>query len=105
MTTPTEDTSSGDALIAHVMDQVEEAMNRRGITRRELSGLLDVTPGYVSHLLVHRNRNLTIQSVVKLAEVFGCTVDIRFIDPLEGKVEAGTSVEPEAPAMAVPTDD
>jgi DNA-binding Xre family transcriptional regulator len=75
MATPTI-ADPADDLITDVIGQIEAVMEARGISRSELATMMGVTPGYVSHLFVHKDRNLTIRSLVKLVEILDCTVTI-----------------------------
>jgi plasmid maintenance system antidote protein VapI len=69
-------TDPADDLITDVIGQIEAIMEARGVPRSELAQMMGVTPGYISHLFVHKDRNLTIRSIVKIAEALGCTVTI-----------------------------
>ncbi len=59
-----------------VMKQIEGEMDKRGLTRKWLADEMGVTPGYVSHLFVGRKRNMTLDTLVKMADALGMSVDI-----------------------------
>ena len=61
-----------------VIKQINEALDAGRMTKGELAERMGVTPGYVSHLLVGRKRNLTVETLVKLANALDLSLEINF---------------------------
>lgn len=88
-------------LSADVIEQVERCMATIGMSKTELAEALGVSPGYVSHLLVGRKTNLTVETMAKLATALGADIEITlsnaapstaFVAPV---LVAEVAVEPE----------
>ena len=63
--------------LLEVAEQVCELIESQGLTRSELAQRLAVTPAYITKLL-NGNPNLTIESLLKLSDALGQTLDIHF---------------------------
>jgi transcriptional regulator with XRE-family HTH domain len=83
-----------EKVLFDVAERVCNLIKCQNINRSELAQRLDVTPAYITKLL-NGNPNLTIKSLLKLSDVLGQTLDIRFTSKLEIAQSAGTFLTPE----------
>ena len=79
-----------EKVLFEVAEQTCKLVESQGITRSELAQRLAVTPAYVTKLL-NGNPNLTIESLLKLSDALGQTLDIRFAPKLEVAQSTTTS--------------
>lgn len=71
-----------EKVLFEVAEQTCKLIESQGVTRSELAQRLAVTPAYITKLL-NGNPNLTIKSLLKLSDVLGQRLDIRFAPKLE----------------------
>lgn len=67
--------------LLEVAEEVCQLIESQGLTRSELAQRLAVTPAYITKLL-NGNPNLTIESLLKLSDALGQTLDIHFTPKL-----------------------
>lgn len=79
-----------EKVLFEVAEQTCKLVESQGITRSELAQRLAVTPAYITKLL-NGNPNLTIESLLKLSDALGQTLDIRFAPKLEVAQSTTTS--------------
>jgi len=79
-----------EKVLFEVAEQTCKLIESQGVTRSELAQRLAVTPAYITKLL-NGNPNLTIKSLLKLSDVLGQTLDIRFAPKLEVAQSTTTS--------------
>lgn len=79
-----------EQVLFEVAEQTCKLVESQGITRSELAQRLAVTPAYITKLL-NGNPNLTIESLLKLSDALGQTLDIRFAPKLEVAQSTTTS--------------
>lgn len=82
-----------EQILFNVAEQVCNLAENQGMTRSELAQRLAVTPAYITKLL-NGNPNLTIKSLLKLSDVLGQTLDIRFAPKLGIARSTETSLPP-----------
>ncbi len=83
--------------LLEVAEQVCKLIESQGVTRSELAQRLAVTPAYITKLL-NGNPNLTIESLLKLSDALGQTLDIRFAPTLTVAQSVTTALAP-APSI------
>lgn len=71
--------ATASKLADDLFEQIQSRMKSQGMTRAALAERMDVTPGYVSHLFKGRKRNLTLESLVKLANALGMEVEVTLL--------------------------
>ena len=87
-----------EKVLFEVAEQVCKLIESQGVTRSELAQRLAVTPAYITKLL-NGNPNLTIKSLLRLSDVLGQSIDIRFVPKLEVAQSTTTSFAP-APSLS-----
>lgn len=85
-----------ERVILNVNEQIHALMETQGVTRAELAQQLAVTESYVSKML-NGTPNLTLQTLVSVANVLGCRVSItltqRSTAAIERPISGGTSTK------------
>lgn len=77
---PRSQTPEGAALQAKVVESIERAITREGISRAELGRRVGITKPAMTALLKDEG-NMTVRSVARLAEGLGYTVEVKFRKP------------------------
>ena len=65
-------------LISDFTESFSKMMDRRGVRRAELARRINVEPTYVTRIL-RGSTNFTFETMVKIADALGCSVDVRLI--------------------------
>lgn len=60
-----------EALVFSVQVSLQRAMNKRGVTNKELAERLGMTPARVSQIFSSRGPNLTVKSIAKIVHALG----------------------------------
>lgn len=87
-----------EKVLFNVAEQACKLVEGQGISRSELAQRLAVTPAYITKLL-NGNPNLTIKSLLRLSDVLGQTLEIRFTPKLEVAHSTTASC---APGFSIP---
>jgi transcriptional regulator with XRE-family HTH domain len=90
-----DDQLAGDPRLAQAVDDVLAGMRleqqivalreKRGLTQKQLAGLLGTSQPYVAKLESGRVRNLGVKTLVKCARALGASLSIR-IEPVKGRI-------------------
>lgn len=64
------------SLADDLIKQVQTRMIEIKMSKRALADAMDVTPGYISHLFLGRKRNMTLETMVKLARAVGLGIEV-----------------------------
>lgn len=86
-----------EKVLFEVAEQVCKLIESQRITRSELAQRLSVSPAYITKLL-NGNPNLTIKSLLRLSDVLGQTIDIRFAPNLGVLQSTSTTIPIDAPS-------
>lgn len=68
-----------EALVFSVQVALQKAMNRKGVTNKELAERLGMTPARVSQVFSSRGPNLTLKTIARIANALG--EDFELIQP------------------------
>ena len=79
-----------EQILYDVTEQICQLIEDQQLSRRELAQRLKVSPAYITKLL-NGNPNLTIETLLKLSDALGQTLDIRFAPKLEAQIAITTS--------------
>ncbi|GHH16158.1 hypothetical protein GCM10008023_19840 [Sphingomonas glacialis] len=86
-----------EELILQAQMLIQAAINERGISQKDLAGLLGVAPSYVSQMLGDSARNLTLRTIARVLHALGRRADIRLESAAADASEEAPCVE-SAPA-------
>ncbi len=62
-------------------NRIRQERQRRGITQEQLAEKVDISTNFMS--LIENGRNMSVETLVKIAAVFGVTVDYLLSDVVE----------------------
>ncbi len=75
-----------ESIRIEVAESIYELMEKQGVTKAELARRLNTSRGYITKLL-QGNKNLTLDSICKVAHALGCKINnIEFV-PLEASTK------------------
>ena len=61
--------------------KIKKERQKRGITQEQLAEKIDISTNFMS--LIENGRNMSVETLVKIAKVFGVSVDFLLNDTLE----------------------